>query len=80
LSDAWKRTPEFIGWLKAPSADRYVRDLRDQRDAALQLVLGAASCSEDPKVRERYTAWKTLNELHTFLAKSRTEKADEIDE
>lgn len=80
-TDAWKRSPEFIGWLKQPSADRYVRDLREQRDAALQTLIGAAALSEDPKVRERHASWRLLNETHNFLVNSRrNEEADPTDD
>lgn len=78
-ADAWKRSPEFIGWLKEPSADRFVRDLREQRDQALQVLIGAAALSDDPKVRERHASWKMLNDTHSFLANSRKESAIEDD-
>lgn len=77
MSDAWKKSPEFIGWLKAPSADRYVRDLTEQRDAALQTLIGAAGLSDDPKVRERHAAWKKLEEITLFLRNSRRESSED---
>lgn len=80
MSDAWKKSPEFLGWLKEPSAERYVRDLKEQTDQALQQVLGAASCSEDAIVAKRYATWKTLLDNLQFLVNSRKESVLDSDE
>lgn len=68
-------SPELTGWLRAPAADRYVKDLQKQAQDALELLLGTSSCSEDPRVREHYIRWKTLTEQIGFLTKARKESA-----
>lgn len=74
---SWERGADFLGWLRAPIAEKYLGKLRDQREEARKGLMAAASTSDDPNVRQRFATWKTLDEQTTYLEKSRREGVDD---
>lgn len=68
-----KRGPEMTGWLRAPAAEAFTKQLAARRDVALANLLGAASVSSDPKVTKAHAVWGELETLTTYLQNARRE-------
>lgn len=68
-----KRGPEMTGWLRAPAAESFTRQLGEKRDKALAELIGAAAVSVDPKVTKAHAVWVELNSLTTYLQNARRE-------
>jgi hypothetical protein len=77
---AFKQGAEFTSWLRAPAAERFLKDLDGQVSEALENLLGASSLSSDPGVQGRYQNWKTLADMAAFMKNSRKESRTEEDE
>lgn len=77
---AFKQGAELTGWLRAPAAERFLKDLGTQHLEASAVLMGACSVSSDPAVRAAYSQWKTLFDLTQFLQNSRKESSTEEDE
>jgi hypothetical protein len=76
----FKQGAEFTGWLRAPAAERFIKDLNDQVEAAHAALLGACAMSSDPGVQGHFQKWKTLTDMAGFLNASRRESLREDDE
>lgn len=74
---AFKQGAELTGWLRAPVAERFLKDLDGQVSEALDGLAGACSLSTDPAVRGRYQNWKTLSDMALFMRNARKESSTE---
>lgn len=66
--------------MRAPSAERFIRDLELQVKEAQANLNSQCAFSSDPKVTAYFQTWKTLSDLTTFLASVRREGPKEEDE
>lgn len=76
----YKRGPEFQGWIRSPSCDKFVHQMLADRDRLLKQLIGTAACSPDPDVRHHYAEWKSIQDLTEFLTNSRKGGESELDD
>lgn len=73
----FKRGPDFVGWMRAPQAEKFTHQLREQEQLALEELLGACAMTTDPEVAGKLAAWRTVKDLGDFLQNTRKESIDD---
>lgn len=73
----FRRSPEFTGWLRAPAAEMFLKQVHERSDLALTELLGACAKSEDPRVARAFTRYTELANLEKFLQNSKKESGDD---
>jgi hypothetical protein len=79
MNKNWQKSPEFVSWLRAPAAEKFLEHARANAHASLRGLIGAASVSPDPAVRAAHAKWFEHDQLATFLVNSRKESATDDD-